>query len=67
MYIQVAVTADQCEYLDAKAASLGKTVSELVKNLLLFGRLTPDLYKAQNSKGISFSQKRRLTPRGHES
>ncbi len=63
MYIQIAVTADQREYLDAKAASLGKTVQELVKNLLAFGRLTPDSYKAQNGKGISFSQKRRLTPR----
>ena len=66
MYIQVIVTADQREYLDAKAAAMKKSVAELVKNLLLFGRLTPSTRKARTGKAGTFSQKRRLTPSNQE-
>jgi len=39
--LQIAIPADQYEYLEAKSIALGKSLPELIGNLLTYGRLTP--------------------------
>lgn len=56
MTIQVAIPADQFEYLSAKAVVLQKSLPDLVKNLLAYGRLTPS-DSTPNSRASSFLPK----------
>ena len=56
MTIQVAIPADQFEYLSAKAVVLQKSLPDLVKNLLAYGRLTPS-DSTQSSSASSFLPK----------
>ncbi len=41
MTIQVAIPVDQYDYLVSKSLVLGKSLPDLIKNLLAYGRLTP--------------------------
>lgn len=41
MFVKVSIPADQYAYLEAKSATLGYSISILIRNLLAFGRLTP--------------------------
>ncbi len=63
MTIQVAIPADQFEYLSAKAIVLQKSLPDLVKNLLAYGRLTP-CDSTLDSRASSFLPKgvKRLNP-----
>jgi hypothetical protein len=56
MTIQVAIPADQFEYLSAKAVVLQKSLPDLVKNLLTYGRLTPS-DSTPDSRASSFLPK----------
>ena len=62
MTIQVAIPADQYEYLVGKSIVLKKSLPDLVKNLLAYGRLTP-CDSALSSRASSFLPKgvKRLT------
>lgn len=49
MNISVAIPLDQFEYLSAKAARLKLSVPALIKNLLAYGRLTPETSDASKT------------------
>lgn len=63
MTIQVAIPADQYDYLVGKSIVLEKNLPDLVKNLLTYGRLTPDR-SAHICRAVSFLPKgvKRLKP-----
>ena len=56
MTIQIAIPADQYDYLVGKSIVLKKSLPDLVKNLLAYGRLTPN-DSALSSRVSSFSPK----------
>lgn len=56
MTIQVAIPADQYEYLVGKSIVLKKSLPDLVKNLLTYGRLTPS-DSTPSSRASSFLPK----------
>ena len=60
MVAQVAIPVDQYDYLANKAIVLNSDVPTLLKNLLVYGRLTPE---TPNTSRRLFFAHGRLTPR----
>lgn len=60
--VQIAIPADQYDYLAAKAIVLEKSLPDLIRNLLAYGRLTPRSVKSSRVRSFLSKGVKRLNP-----